>query len=461
MAFQIVYWNSLQKTCCATPFPASVVVCLDPARVAQKTCIDGGQTNFPWATIDAQLMDMYIVTNDCLRGPVYRYTVRYDDAQLVGDVLQSSEIQGILCVGCLTNFIYSVAGNEVTMTQEEDGAIVFTSQHGCTFTFSVSGVIAQDTPSIDLTLTGFDLTADLNLSSCTGNKATIEADGLCVPPDFIDSIIDTTSIDLNVSPSATLSAGLIVSALADNILSVQPDGVYVPVGAGITVNDTSSVDLTLAVGVLSADVEISVFPGNQVSILGDGLYVPTAPGLSVLDTASVDLTLLLGVLSADVEISAFPGNQVVILGDGLFVPAGLFTVSDTASVDLTLLAGVLSADVEISAGAGNQVSIAGDGLFVPLAAGLSVLDTASVDLTLAAGVLSADVEISAGAGNQVSIAGDGLFVPTPAVVSVLDTTSSILLSQQACSRLMSRFPQAQAIRSPLLVTDFSFLLLLA
>lgn len=68
-----------------------------------------------------------------------------------------------------------------------------------------------DTNSVDLTITGSNLTADSKISATAGNQISIAADGLLVPASgstFITAVSDTATIDLTVTGS-TLSADLI------------------------------------------------------------------------------------------------------------------------------------------------------------------------------------------------------------------------------------------------------------
>lgn len=351
MAFKIVQWNSRDKVCCDQTLPTDVVLCVDPDKVAQKSCLNGGETDFPWATIDAQLLEFYVLTNDCNPCPIFRYSIRYDDTQIVDQQpLTSADVLGLICASCLVSFIRSTAGNEVTFTQNEDGSVTITSQHGCSFTFNPAGIDVEDTESIDLHLVGSTLSGDVNISATSGNQ-----------------------------------------------ISILPDGLFVPDLSGLTVDDTDSVDLTLTGDVLTADVNISPDSGNQIVVHGNGLFVDRGAGLTVSGTQSINLNNAGGLLSADLKISADAGNQAVLAGDGLFVPPDFIqSVSDTTSVDLDVTGSVLTAIAVISGNGGNILVNDGSGLYVPTPAAdfiQSISNTTTVDLDVTANVLTANVNL--------------------------------------------------------------------
>jgi hypothetical protein len=239
-------------------------------------------------------------------------------------------------------------------------------------------------------------------------------------------IVDTNTIDLTLL-GGVLSAQVTISPNAGNALQALPNGLFVPASTSISVQDTPSVDLTLAGGVLSANVIISTNAGNQLQLLPNGLYVaPSAFSLNVIDTNTVDLNLAGNNLTANVIISPNAGNALQALANGLFVPASAsISVQDTSSVDLTLAGGVLSASVIISPNAGNALQLLPNGLFVPAASSISIQDTNSVDLTLTGGVLSADVVISPNAGNALQVLPNGLYVG-PGAYSLSDCAGNPL-----------------------------------
>lgn len=373
MAFKIVQWNSKDRVCCDQQLPTDVVLCIDPAKIAQKPCSNGGETDFPWSTIDAQLLEFYVLTNDCAPCPIFRYSLRYDDTQLVDQVpLTGNDVLGLICASCLVSFIRSTAGNEVTFTQNEDGSVTITSQHGCSFTFDPAGVSVADTDSVDMHLVGSVLSADANISSTPGNQITVLADGLFVPDLANLSIVDTDSVDLTLAADV-LSADVIISPDNFNVAQVRANGLFVERGANLSVVGSQSIDLNIATGLLSADLKISADPGNLATLVGDGLFV-----------------------TPNVVISPVAGNSLLQLPDGLYRAQDYIqSVASTNSTMLTVAAHVLTVDVTISPDAGNQVSVQPNGLFVPADTIQSVSDTATVDLDVTANVLTANVNLCA------------------------------------------------------------------
>lgn len=69
----------------------------------------------------------------------YLYTFVYDDGQLVPDVtFAASNISGVLCEGCLTQWVQDTVGNDVKLERRDiEGVtyLVLTNQHGCEFAF--------------------------------------------------------------------------------------------------------------------------------------------------------------------------------------------------------------------------------------------------------------------------------------------------------------------------------------
>jgi hypothetical protein len=141
------------------------------------------------------------------------------------------------------------------------------------------------------------------------------------------TVSDTDSVNLTLAGS-NLSADVEISATAGNQVSIAGDGLFVPKGAGVTVSDTSSVDLTVAAGNISGVVKISADAGNQTVLHADGVFTPASSAITVDDTDTVDLTLAANVLTADVIIDPAGGNQLTSSASGLYVAASGGTPDD-------------------------------------------------------------------------------------------------------------------------------------
>lgn len=108
------------------------------------------------------------------------------------------------------------------------------------------------------------------------------------------TVLDTTSIDLTLTPSQVLSGAVIVSPNAGNQLVANVNGLFVPAPpSAITVQDTPCIDLILTGSVLSAAPVISANICNALSCSGDGLLVTehTSAGLMTAEVVQYDAPL--------------------------------------------------------------------------------------------------------------------------------------------------------------------------
>jgi microcystin-dependent protein/sulfur transfer complex TusBCD TusB component (DsrH family) len=329
---------------CANCIPADIILCLDPETIAPRPCLndEDEETTYEFHTIDATLTGYSYVPDNC-GAPYYKYTISYDDSQLVDlTLLLQEDILGIICKSCLTHYIDDKAGYAVSIVTTEEGQTLV-NQYGCEYPIVSDG-------------------------------------GEGVP----NAAIDTNSINLSLSGTLnrTIQADLIVSADPGNALVILGNGVYAAAAVANAAVDTNSINLTLSGtnnSTIQADAIISPTAGNTLSTLANGLYVPTETSNAGIDTLSIDLTLsgtANRTIQADLIISPDPGNTLVLLGNGVYVPTPSTdepnTATDTNSVDLTLSGTLdrnIQADVKISADGGNAISIVGDGLYAALISG--------------------------------------------------------------------------------------------
>jgi len=181
------------------------------------------------------------------------------------------------------------------------------------------------------------------------------------------AVQDTTSVDLTLT-GGVLSANVIISPNAGNQLQLLPNGLYVaPSTFSLNVIDTNTVDLNLAGGNLSANVIVSPNAGNALQVLPNGLYVaPSTFSLTVSDTNTVDLNLVGNNLSANVVVSPNAGNALQVLPNGLYVGAGAYSLSDCAGNPLPVGTQVLTCP------AGISLLNINDSLIVPSAPGTTL-----------------------------------------------------------------------------------------
>lgn len=346
----------------------------------------------------------------------YAYTLEYEGSSLIDStmVLTPFLMKGMICKGCLTDYI----------------------DH-------VSRLSVEDTETLSLHLIDRVLSGDVKVSGAPGNTISVNPDGIFAAGAPFTTV-DTPSVDLTYN-GTNLSADVIVSQDVGNILEERPDGMYVPEETTLTANDTNSIAIQLSGTAnhhIEADLKVSMDAGNAVTVVSDGVYVATPPAPipnTATDTNTVAFTLsgpLDRDISADVIVSPEADNTLVALPDGLYVPPGSSggvpnTSTDTNTIDITLSGTLdrhIQADVRVSPDPGNGLFITGNGLYAPM--GLetpnSATNTNSIDITLS-GVanrdIQADVNVSTDSGNALTILSDGLFVPQETPNSAFDTST--------------------------------------
>jgi len=174
----------------------------------------------------------------------------------------------------------------------------------------------EDTDSVDLTLNQSSfpivLSADVKISSASGNTIVINPDGLFSSPFTESGKVKVSAIDIPKYLEDAVVGGTdgcvslsITRDTSTGLLFFQPS-IDVDCFSNILCNSTSAKN-SLAECLLSS-------------------------GLDVEDTNSVDLTLNESgfpiVLSADVKISSASGNTIVINPDGLFTEGSSFVINN-------------------------------------------------------------------------------------------------------------------------------------
>lgn len=139
MTTQSVEYVSCSRICCGT-LPADIIICLPSDLVLSPNCPDT-ETPEPYERgyIVGELFAERCCGSKC--SSKFTYTIKFDDSQLVpGTTLSGDEITGIICHGCLTEWVTDLVGNEIQVeVNEEETEVTITSQHGCETTFSISG----------------------------------------------------------------------------------------------------------------------------------------------------------------------------------------------------------------------------------------------------------------------------------------------------------------------------------
>jgi hypothetical protein len=142
-----------------------------------------------------------------------------------------------------------------------------------------SSISIQDTNSVDLTLTGGVLSADVIISPNAGNQLQLLPNGLYVSPStFSLTVTDTNTVDLTLVGN-NLTANVIVSPSAGNALQVLPNGLYVGPGA-YSLNDCAGNPLPVGTQVLTC-------PAGVLSLnINDQLIASNPPGTALRTLSS-------------------------------------------------------------------------------------------------------------------------------------------------------------------------------
>jgi hypothetical protein len=332
-------------------------------------------------------------------------------------------------------------------------------------------VSVTDTDSIDLTLTGTDLTADLNISAAAADTGYINA----------DSTVETDGLQVQVpilvgDSGSGGSAGVVPApSTGDATKFLQGDGTWaVPAGTTYTFDDTDSIDLTDTAGTITADILLSSDPADtnyqlvDLSIETDGLKAQIADTdiIAAIPNASSSVTGLLTstdwstfnskqaagsyitALTGDVtasgpgSVAATIANSAVtlakmanlaansIIGNNTGSPAApiaLTTAQTTAMLDAMVgdsgsggTKGLVPAPASGDAAANKFLKA--DGTWAAAGSALTFDDTDSIDLTDTSGTITADINLSADTADtgytltDLSIETDGLKAQTPEMV---------------------------------------------
>lgn len=141
MTKTVVYTSPIRLSCISvTPAP-DVILCLtDSSLLAPVICPDSeSEVPYDFTTLEAKLNKSWKNGDNC--GAItYSYVFAYDETLLAvpGTALVASQISGVFCEGCLTDWVQEEVGNEVSLVDNGNGTLTLTTQHGCTYTFNGS-----------------------------------------------------------------------------------------------------------------------------------------------------------------------------------------------------------------------------------------------------------------------------------------------------------------------------------
>lgn len=394
-----------------------------------------------------------------------------------------------LYVPTVCSVVATLAAAPVTATTRVLG---YDSATGlCNLVPAGGGVTVTDTLTVDMVLTGTDISANVLISTTAGNSITTNATGiyspnLCLqlqgtPANLAPALATTTLLALNGASCERVTFCGLLGALdttTDGTVPVGAEVVYVradgscgraaiPGAAGggvVTATDTTTIDFTITGTDITGFVKISATAFNSVVANADGLYVPTAceqfnllgPGVadatsSILTystlnggCARVTLCQLIETLDTATDLTVPATAEVVYYRtDGSCgrapLPAGggggIVTATDTTTIDFTVVGTDITGSVIISPNAGNQVVNPGNGLFVPaLCTQLNALDTVT-DGTVPVGaeVVYVRADGTCGRAAVPGAAGGGVVTATDSTtidftITGTDITGVVLLS---------------------------------
>lgn len=106
----------------------------------------------------------------------------------------------------------------------ETTTITLTMESGETLEIPIGDLVdvytVADTNSVDMTMTGNEIKADVKISAEAGNLVQIKEDGLFVENSFVKSVEDTNTVDLEVTEAGVFTADVKISAKDNNAIQV-------------------------------------------------------------------------------------------------------------------------------------------------------------------------------------------------------------------------------------------------
>lgn len=210
----------------------------------------------------------------------------------------------------VVNFVLN--GYIITLTYTDSAGNIQSTNIDLSGLAQGGSFVADNSPTVDLTYSNSNLTADVNVSSQESNALVINPDGLYVPQGAQTPLTANNSATITLSATGTnnmtLSANLNISANPSNKIQVASDGLlvqdmttYILQGSGITLTGvgTSTSPYTISANA-AQQTPISVNDSTSLHLVSSGTYGTT--------------------LTGNVKVSTLTANAIVVNNDGLYVP---------------------------------------------------------------------------------------------------------------------------------------------
>lgn len=173
MTIQTIKYRTSEDIPCKCIAPTDVILCVPSSLVEPVDCGEGSAGEDPYAFSYIEgVLESY--KKSCSgTSYLFEYTITYDDEQLdEGATLTTALISGVICADCIVQYIDSIVGFGVTLTQDPDTNIYrFTNQYGCVFDLDNITLTVAD----QLTATGTDLATAFQLEEGINKFDTVAA----------------------------------------------------------------------------------------------------------------------------------------------------------------------------------------------------------------------------------------------------------------------------------------------
>lgn len=305
----------------------------------------------------------HLKLSDQCGGFFYRYIFEYDDVQLVANTrLQCTDIQGVVCEGCLTNFIKSYVcqnasppGTGGAFTVEGDSGAIQTIESDDNLRVIGDGEIYTSTNATDQLHIGIT-------PSPTDNFYLATIDGVVQWAPVSGGItIDALTFAADSGPDQTVVLGDTVTFIGDgvvNTIAAATDEIHIEIGPGTDGQVLSTVAGAVVwatpsggggpIDPISFEADTgpaqAVSPGDNITFIGDGVINTIAAA-----TREVHVEIGAGgdgeVLTSFGGVAAWAlpsgGDFVVIDGGGNpsssgIISAGALTIVNGPGIDVTL-----------------------------------------------------------------------------------------------------------------------------